>query len=175
MGKNDVTTHVDHAPPTLTSSSTTLKRHLIQDAKWLHVVTLYILFETQDPQNHTLHIHSRLGKTKEYPSPPYQNIVQNYSETSGIQATAAVYHRSDIITKEPLRLVNSMKCDKSNIIRKKLAFFSIFVCDTRTEGSSPLSIYALGIFLDLHVEKGCFKPKSFKKQVNICENSLSQL
>lgn len=132
LGKNDVTTHVDRAPPTLTSSSTTLKRHLIQDAKWLHVVTLYILFETQDPQNHTLHIHSRLGKTKEYPSPPYQNIVQNYSETSGIQATAAVYHRSDIITKEPLRLVNSMKCDKPNIIRKKLAFFSIFVCDTIT-------------------------------------------
>lgn len=101
--------------------------------------------------------------------------MQNYSETSGIQVTAAVYHRSDIITKEPLRLVNSMKCDKSNLIRKKLAFFSIFVRDTRTEGSSPLSIYALGIFLDLHVEKGCFKPKSFKKQVNVCENSLSQL
>ena len=101
--------------------------------------------------------------------------MQNYSETSGIQATAAVYHRSDIITKEPLRLVNSMKCDKSNLIRKKLAFFFHFCMDTTTEGSSPLSIYALGIFLDLHVEKGCFKPKSFKKQVNICENSLCRL
>ena len=95
--------------------------------------------------------------------------MQNYSETSGIHATAAVYHRSDIITKEPLRLVNSMKCDKSNLIRKKLAFFFHFCMDTITEGSSPLSIYALGIFLDLHVKKGCFKPKSFKKQVNICE------
>lgn len=60
--------HVDHAPPTLTSSSTSLKRHLIQDAKWLQVVTLYTLFEIQDPQNHILlnrHIHSRLRQTEE--------------------------------------------------------------------------------------------------------------